>query len=156
VTNASAKRQFLSFALIGVVGLCADMAALHIAVSSLGLGLYGGRVFSYLVAASVTWLLNRRFTFGHVGWSGALRQWATFLVANLAGACANYLVYALILAARPLLLHLSGEEDAGAAPWLVFLPYLGVACGSVSGLAFNFILSRRLVFAHPGALLAKD
>src|SRR6185437_12886929 len=58
----STRRQFLRFALAGVVGFVVDAAVLY-ALLALGLGYYLGRVFSFLAAAFTTWQINRRHTF---------------------------------------------------------------------------------------------
>lgn len=139
--SRSVSRELLTFALIGIGGLFVDMAALAIALHLLGLDPYGGRVFSYLTAATFTWYLNRRFTFIGVSRRGALRQWAKFLAANGVGAAVNYGVYVLVLRAGPALLAGLGLTMAGP-----LLPYAGVAAGSISGLIFNFVLSKFVVF----------
>jgi putative flippase GtrA len=123
--------ELFRFALVGVVGFAVDVAALYFARDALALGLYLGRVFSFLVAATATWYLNARFTF-RVERLG-LAQWARFLVANSAGALVNYGVYAALIAA------------GGVAREI---PAIAVGCGSLSGLAVNFAFSRRFVFAR--------
>jgi len=133
------KRQFLTFAAIGVGGLVVDMAALWLALNLLGLDPYGGRVFSYLCAATFTWWLNREFTFKGVSRRGAIRQWGRFLAANAVGAAVNYAVYAAVLTVAPML-------AAWPADLAALIPYAGVAAGSVAGLVFNFTLSRLVVF----------
>lgn len=138
-------RQFASFALIGVGGLFVDMAALAVALHLLGLDPYGGRVFSYLMAATFTWYMNRQFTFTGVSRRGAIRQWARFLAANAVGAVVNYGVYVLVLKVGPWVI-----ASIGLWPEVLtaVLPYAGVAAGSVSGLVFNFVLSKKLVFRN--------
>ena len=54
-------REFLSFAVVGTIGFVVDLGVLYVVAPTLGW--YGGRVLSFLAAASVTWALNRRFTF---------------------------------------------------------------------------------------------
>lgn len=139
------SRQFAIFALIGIGGLFVDMAALAAALHLLGLDPYGGRVFSYLMAATFTWYMNRQFTFTGVSRRGAVRQWARFLVANTVGALVNYGIYVLVLKAGPWMI-----SAVGLWPRLFtdLLPYIGVAAGSVSGLIFNFVLSKKLVFRN--------
>lgn len=138
-------RQFLTFALIGVGGLLVDMAALFVAMHLLMLDPYGGRVFSYLMAATFTWYMNRRYTFIGVSRRAAIRQWARFIAANAVGAMVNYAVYVLVLKTGPVVV-----AAVGLWPELVasLLPYAGVAAGSVSGLVFNFVLSKKLVFRN--------
>lgn len=139
------SRQFATFALIGVGGLFVDMASLFVALHALGLDPYGGRVFSYLMAATFTWYMNRQFTFTGISRRGAIRQWARFLAANGVGALVNYAVYALVLQIGPRVIN-----AIGLWPDLLnlLLPYAGVAAGSVSGLVFNFVLSKKLVFRN--------
>lgn len=133
------RRELLSFAVIGGVALFVDMGALWVALNLLGLGVYSGGLFSYLVAATFTWYLTRTFTFRGVSRRRALAQWAKFLAANGVGAAVNYAVYAAVVTFGPPL-----------APWpavtLPLLPYLAKAAGSLSGMAFNFVASKFLVF----------
>lgn len=143
--SRSISRELLTFALIGVGGLFVDMAALAVALHLLGLDPYGGRVFSYLMAATFTWYLNRRFTFVGVSRRAALRQWAKFLAANAVGAVVNYGVYVLVLRVGPGILAALGLADMLGG----LLPYAGVAAGSVSGLVFNFAMSKFVVFRRP-------
>jgi putative flippase GtrA len=85
----SIRRQFLSFAVVGVAGFIVDTIALYAALG-LGLGLYGGRAVSFLVAATFTWAMNRRFTFPARDRERPARQWLKFLAANSLGAVVNY------------------------------------------------------------------
>jgi putative flippase GtrA len=121
----------LRFAVVGAIGFVVDVAALHLFAQALGAGLYLGRVFSFVVAASVTWYLNARFTF-RVG-RLSVAQWGRFLAANSSGAAVNYGVYAALIA-------------AGGVPREV--PAVAVGCGSLAGLALNFLASRHFVFAR--------
>lgn len=123
-------RSFAWFVLAGLVGLAVDVAVLYVAAP--WLGWYAARVLSFLAAASSTWLLNRRYAFqDHAAHRGSLlREYLAYLAAMLGGAAVNFLVYVLTL-------HwLSG-------PWVAAL---GVALGSIAGLAVNFTSARFLVF----------
>lgn len=123
-------RQFGSFGLIGTAAFLVDSALLYLGLGMLGLGFYFARVFSWLGAASFTWYLNRRFTFRDFEGS-RVRQWLRFLAANSVGGVVNYSVYAALIA-----------SSGVVRQW----PVLGVAAGSVAGLMFNFVVSRRYVF----------
>jgi putative flippase GtrA len=123
--------ELLRFAVVGTIGFIIDVAALHLFAEALGAGLYLGRVFSFLAAATVTWYLNARFTF-RVERLG-LAQWARFLAANSVGAVVNCAVYAGLI----------------ALGWLPReFPAIAVGCGSLAGLALNFSASRHFVFAR--------
>ena len=125
------RRQFVLFSVAGTVGFGVDVAVLY-SLLALGAGFYAGRVLSFLVAAFVTWHINRRFAFaGREPLASAWSQWARYLSAMVVGALVNYGAYVAIL-------------QALAARWWV--PMLGVAVGSVCGLAVNFLLARQWVF----------
>jgi len=125
-----AFRQFLTFGLIGTGGFVVDASVLYAAMAA-GAGHYRGRAVSYLVAATFTWAMNRRFTFHAHRSPDRLREWMTFLMVNSLGGALNYGTYALLVA----------NSQTVAA-----LPLIGVAAGSLVGLMTNFFLSRRIVF----------
>jgi putative flippase GtrA len=126
--------EFLRFGVVGTIGFVVDTAVLYAGLA-VGLGLYGGRALSYLVAASTTWALNRLWTFRGRGDGSAHRQWALFLVVNLVGFAMNYGTYAVLIA---------------FVPMVAAHPVLGVAAGALAGMFGNFVLSRRLVFRARG------
>ncbi len=123
-------KQLLSFGLIGVIGFVVDAGVLYGALAC-GLGLYLGRLVSYLVAVSATWVLNRRYTF--VGRPGVsrIREWTKFVVSQLLGASINLGVYALLVRTSPMVAQ---------------HPVIGVGAGSLSGLLVNFSVARAYVF----------
>lgn len=126
--------QFLRFAIVGTVGFVVDAAVLYALIYGLGAGPYLGRLASFLAAASVTWLLNRRFTFPDTGRQPAHRQWTVFVAFMALGGLLNYGAYALVVT---------------LAPDNPVTPLLAVATGAVAGLAVNFTTSRLFVFG-PG------
>jgi putative flippase GtrA len=125
------RRQLVLFSIAGTLGFVVDAGVLYAAIAA-GTGFYAGRVVSFLCAAFSTWLFNRRFTFPHADpaaswWS----QWLRYLYAMSFGAVVNYLAYVVVL-------------HALARAW--WAPLAGVAVGSLSGLAVNFVLARQWVF----------
>src|SRR5262249_28092531 len=86
--------QFLRFALVGCAGFVVDATVLTVAIELFGAGRYLGRVFSYLAAATVTWALNRNYTFREQRNERLLREWAKFLASNAIGGFVNYATYA--------------------------------------------------------------
>ena len=129
-TRVRALVRFIRFSLVGVVGFVVDSVTLEAALA-IGSGPYIGQIIAYAVAATGTWWLNRRFTFRSQV-DGKSREWARYITANFVGGLVNYSVFA------------SGE---GFIPLVRDHPLLGVAAGSLSGLAVNFSLSSRYVFA---------
>lgn len=121
--------RFFRFALVGAAGFIVDVAVLYGAFA-IGLGLYSGRIASYLSAATFTWAINRKFTFATTA-PPSFAEWFRFILANASGGLVNYLTYAaLVTWGWGLLGH----------------PTLAVACGSIAGLSVNFVATATLVF----------
>ena len=125
-------RQFLLFGAIGAVGFLVDAGA-YLLAYALGAGLYG-RFFSFLCAATFTWVLNRAFNFKDRSGSMA-GQWAKFLLANSAGAIVNLAVFFLAMNFVP---PLRDNPQNGSI--------VAIALGSLAGLVFNFTASKVFVF----------
>lgn len=121
---------FLRFSLVGVAGFLVDTGLLYLGLAA-GLGPYVGRAISYVCASTSTWFLNRRFTFHARRSKRWVREWGKFFVTNAAGGLSNYLVYAVLVA---------------TVPFVARYPIVGVAAGSIIGLAINFNMSRFVVF----------
>jgi putative flippase GtrA len=122
--------QFLRFGTVGAFGFLIDTATVYALRGALGL--YGAGLAAYVAAASANWALNRSWTFRGRGDGAAHRQWARFLLANLAGLVLNRGTYAALVSAVPL---------------CATQPVLAVAAGAVAGMGMNFVLCRRVVFA---------
>jgi putative flippase GtrA len=125
------EQQLLRFAAIGTLAFLVDTATLYFALGVLGIGKYSGRLLSFLVAATFTWAMNRRFTFPEARDAPMARQWLEFVAANGVGGVVNYGVYALLVTYVGL---------------VAAHPVLGVAAGSLAGMTFNFGASRGWVF----------
>jgi putative flippase GtrA len=121
--------QFLMFGTVGAIGFLADTATVY--TFRYLLGLYGAGAVAYCVAASVTWLLNRLWTFRGLGSGPAHYQWARFLMVNLGGFVLNRGTYAALVTFVPL----CADE-----------PVYAVGAGAIAGMFLNFSLSRTMVF----------
>ncbi len=122
-------QQLGLFTLVGAAGFLVDASVLLLLAKVLGMNIYLARVLSWLAAATFTWRLNRTLTFRSRG-GPLLRQWLRFLAANAGGGLIN--------------LGLSSGLIAARMP-----PVLALACGALAGLLWNFLASRRFVFANP-------
>jgi putative flippase GtrA len=131
VADRPGPSRFLRFSLVGTFGFAADTSVLYALLYGAGGGYYLSRLFSYLTAVTATWWLNRRYTFSEYAGGSRGRQWLKFVAYNALGGLANYGVYSAGIAVLPLVQR---------------FPVLGVAAGSVAGLAVNFTVSRRFVF----------
>lgn len=123
-------RQLFFFGIVGVIGFIVDAGVLQAGLY-LGLGFYGGRVISYICAATATWALNRRWTFKATSTSNVRNEWGRFLLFNLGGFAVNYGAYVACL-------HL--------VPLTQQYPVLAVGAGSIAGLFVNFTLNKYFVF----------
>jgi putative flippase GtrA len=122
-------QQLALFTLVGVAGFVVDASVLLLLTHVVGLDIYVARLLSWLTAATATWWLNRTLTFRDRD-AGLLRQWLKFLAANSGGGLINIGVSSALIAAR-------------------LTPVAAVACGSLAGLLWNFLASRRFVFGRP-------
>lgn len=123
-------RQVFLFAVAGIIGLLVDIAVLYALRGAIGP--FYGRAASFFAAVVATWLVNRSLTFRgrHSGMSRK-REFTAYLTLMLAGGAVNYAAYsALVLGSALVRQHL----------------FLGVAAGSLAGMAVNFVTSRYLIF----------
>jgi putative flippase GtrA len=126
------RSKFLRFALVGGAGFFVDAAILAFGLGILRLDPYSARVISFLGAATFTWWGNRLFTFADSASAEARTQeWGRFVAVNAIGGLVNYGVYAGLVA---------------AAPSPLSNPFVALATGSLSGLAFNFFGSKQFVY----------
>ena len=126
-------KQLAWFGVGGFIGFIVDAGVVQWLVSWLHADPYVGRLFSFLCAATATWLFNRHFTFTRSGNYTLFGEWSRYLVAMSAGFVVNYVAYALAV-------HYSEFVHA----W----PSVGVAIGSVPGSAVNFLGARHWVFSE--------
>lgn len=121
--------QMLRFGVVGFFGFAVDTAVVYALRARLGL--YAAGLVSFLVAASANWAIHRLWTFRGLSTGSLHRQWMAFLGANLLGFVLNRGAYAALVTFSAL---------------CAANPVLATAGGAVSGMAVNFVLSRRLVF----------
>lgn len=122
--------QFYRFALTGVVGFVVDASIVWL-LTYFGTNPIIAQGIAFFVAVTVTWWLNRKYTFPDWADHRLLREWLKYLSANSFGAIINNGVYVGLV--------LSVAVIANE-------PVLAVAAGSLAGLFFNFTASRVLVF----------
>jgi putative flippase GtrA len=121
--------QFLMFGTVGMVGFLVDTATVYALRRTLGL--YGAGMAAYVVAATVTWILNRLWTFRGLGSGPVHHQWMRFLAVNLGGFVLNRGTYALLVT----FVALCAEQ-----------PVFAVGAGAIAGMFLNFSLNRTVVF----------
>jgi putative flippase GtrA len=120
--------QIVRFAAVGTGGFVVNAGLVTALAGSIGP--FWAQAVAFPIALSVTWWLNRRFTFGrsHRVWHA---EWARYAGANTVGWLANNAVYfLLVLSSAAMYRH----------------PALAVAAGSLTGMIFNFVGSKLVVF----------
>jgi putative flippase GtrA len=124
------SRRFIFFCAAGAIGFAVD-GGLMVAISTwIGLTPMQARPFSFAVAVTVTWWLNRRYTFSARTPPG-VGEWAKYAATNVVGALVNLAVFYLIMLVFP---------PAQRYPLAVLAVAAGVA------LVSNFAGSQWLVF----------
>jgi putative flippase GtrA len=119
------------FGLVGVLGFVVDTGVVD-GMRFVHGNLYLDQAIAYLIAATVTWWLNRRFTFKTKA-TPSWREWGKYLLANLSGGIANYLVFVFATMFSRFIYHHA---------------IIAIALGSLAGLVFNFIFSSLFVFTR--------
>lgn len=124
----SRVRRFLG---VGAIGFVVDALVFFTSLNGLGLPAVTGRIIASAIAIIVTWLLNRRYTFGDRPARHQLVAFLRYGAASLSGAAANLTVLAVVS---------SYDEALGHVP-----SYLA---GTAAGLIVNFLLYDRVVFSN--------
>lgn len=122
-------RKLLRFAIVGGLAFLVDSAALYLGLA-LGLNLFTGRVFSFLVAASAAWVCHRRITF-QVDSPPRAMEWLRFLATNAVGGGINLSIYSALIFSAQLF------RD---------FPPLAIGIAALVAMIFNYVVSARLVF----------
>lgn len=127
--------EVIRFGLVGTLGFMTDASVLTFLVRVVGWGPYESRPISFLAAISLTWTLNRIFTFYQRAGSNRRREYGRYLAVQLVGALVNFAVYAAVLLWYPALER---------------YPALPLAAGSIVAMSFNFVGVRWFAFDRGG------
>lgn len=119
------------FLVVGTVGFAVDSGVLSLLVHGFGIGPIMARGPSFLSAVTVTWALNRAYTFHGLKAHPIGAQYVRYLAAQGVGALTNLGVYAAAIFAIALCAR---------------FPVLALAPGSVAALVVNYVLLRLFVF----------
>lgn len=125
--------RLLSFGMVGGIGFAVDAGVLAVLFHGAGVDPYAARVVSFACAVTMTWWLNRCFTFRdqRAELGGQRNEFMRYIAAQVLGALANLAVYTALLVA----------VDA-----LAQRPVAALAIGAVAGLVVNYTLSVLFVF----------
>ena len=148
VTPASAARleRVIKFAFTGGVGFVVDVGLLTLFTVHFEVDPYVARVFAILIAMTVTWLINRRFTFKvHdrvTETRDLVAEGGRYGLVAVGAALVNYGVYAATLFTMPDVLI--GKEDLS--------PPIAAVVGSGVAMFFSYYGYSRFAFRHAAPL----
>ncbi len=108
-----------------------DAGIVAIFTGALGLGPIMAQAIAFTVAVTVTWLINRHWTFAEHASNRWAHEWTRYIAANSVGAAVNNGVYIILV----FTVALFSKQ-----------PVLAVATGSLVGMSFNFAFSKLIVF----------
>ncbi len=131
----SERQRMLRFLIVGAIGYVVDAGLVALQVRLLGFGPYVSRGPSFLAAATVTWLLNRKHTFEGLERHSASTSYRRYVLAQVVGGVINLSVYAAAIA-----------RIAICARY----PEIAVAFAAGFGLGVNYSLARLFVFSGAG------
>ena len=126
-------KSFLAFAGAGAAGFLIEAVILTGLTLAAGWNAVHARAVSFPLAATVTWLLNRRFAFAGRGVTRLRTEYAGYLAIQIAGACVNLAIFVICITAFPRL-----------AAW----PFVPLAAGAAFALVFNFVLARTILYSR--------
>ena len=130
----SERQRFLIYLVVGAVGFIVDAGLVAVQVHILGIGPYVARGPSFAAAVTVTWMLNRAYTFKGLERHSAGTAYRRYVLAQMVGGLTNLGVYAAAI---------------GAIAICEKYPEIAVALASGFALVVNYALARLFVF--PGA-----
>ncbi|OOZ36950.1 hypothetical protein BOW51_04770 [Solemya velesiana gill symbiont] len=123
--------SFLRFCYVGAAGFITDATILMLLVYQFGSSLVTARLISFSIALTVTWLLNRHFTFYEKKSPEEFNEWLRYAIINGIGGAINLGTYFFVIS-----LELN----------LITHPFIALVISSAVALIFNYWGSRLIVF----------
>ena len=140
-SSISAGREVLGFAWVGAIGFLVDATVLTLLIRVYGWDHYSARLISFGAAVTVTWYLNRRWTFSQHATTNRKTEYSRYFSVQTVGALLNYGIYAALIAANQTLAH---------------YPVVPLAAGSTVAMVFNFAAAKRFVYTQNNGTAAKN
>lgn len=123
--------RVLRFGLVGFFGFIIDAGVLSLFVNAGG-GLYVSRLVSFPCAVTITWYLNRIWSFKGTATKRPIMEYGVYFGVQVVAALANLAAYAVVLN------RFFGDQATMVIPAL--------AIGAALGMVINFVGSQALVF----------
>ena len=132
--NAILNSQFTKFAMVGTVGFLVDSLTL-LWLLEIHWVLFPARIASFACAVSVTWYLNRTWTFNQ---SGVVKptlaqQYGYYLTVQVIGAGVNIGTFFWVIYYFPM----TSSQ-----------PLIPLAVGSLVAMVFNYTLAKKVVYKN--------
>ncbi|MCB1745453.1 MAG: GtrA family protein [Gammaproteobacteria bacterium] len=123
------RGRLARFLITGTIGFLTDGLLMLAASNTLGISVLMARGVSFPIAVTVTWQLNRHWTFEHGRSRRAGGQYVLYLAGQLISLAINYGVFALLVTSVSAL-H----------------PLLALASGAACALVFSYLYARMVAF----------
>jgi len=133
VTRQDQHGDKLRFLVVGSIGFAVDGGILLLLGSLAGWSPLAARAIGFPVAVSVTWWLNRVWTFSDGRARPVRRQYALYIAIQLAGLAINFSIFAALIQFPPF------------AAWSI----AALAIGSLTAMFVTYTLSRHFAFSAP-------
>jgi putative flippase GtrA len=125
------KREVGGFLIAGFVGLGVDAGSFLVFFHSMSLGHYAARVLAFVIAVTVTWLLNRTFTFQAPRPDHLHREYLAYVTTQSFGVLVNFSVFTFCIISSDMLRQ---------------YPVFALLIGSGIAMLINFVLMKMVVF----------
>ncbi len=129
VKRENRRRHMIGFLLAGGTAFLVDAAVLWFGTGLIGLRPEVARIPSFAAAATLTWILNRSFTF-QTSQAASWREFAQYMSAMLIGLTVNYVVFVMVILF---------SATAQSFPPLALVP------ATLAGMVINFFAARRIL-----------
>jgi putative flippase GtrA len=133
VTRLSRHGDKLRFLVVGSIGFAVDGGMLILLNSFAGWSPLAARAIGFPVAVSVTWWLNRIWTFSDGRARPVRSQYIFYIAIQLAGLAINFSIFTALIQLPPF------------AAW----PIAALAVGSLTAMFVTYTLSRHVAFSAP-------
>ncbi len=133
MTSNKRFHEMIRFGVTGIAGFIVDAGLIAIFTQAFGLGPIVAQLIGFTAAVTVTWLINRQWTFAEHASDKWFHELTRYVAANSVGALVTNSIYILLVLSASIFTN---------------EPVLAVAVGAVVGLFFNFTASRAFVFRN--------
>ena len=117
---------FFKFCLVGSFGFLFDLCFFNLFYFLFKLNIFLSRALSFVFAVNFSWYLNRKFTYLVVA-KFKFKEWLQYILGISIGSLINYSVFAFLVSNWTLAFR---------------YPSIAIAFGALSGLFFNFNMSK--------------